>query len=115
VKLRLNICQFILELYLIGEEKNIILNLKKKKSLKKKKKFNDVFSWFRIGTPQTPLLKLNEVKKAYLNRDMYEWIQFWNQVGNKFQFHHPDVFPIRSVNASRIFLLEPKTLDCIRK
>ncbi|RGB29955.1 DSBA-like thioredoxin domain-containing protein [Rhizophagus diaphanus] len=73
------------------------------------------FVFDRIGTPQTPVLKLNETRKAYDIRDMYEWVQFWNQVGDKFKFYYPDVFPIRSVNISRIFLLEPKTLECIFK
>ncbi|GES91195.1 thioredoxin-like protein [Rhizophagus clarus] len=69
----------------------------------------------RIGTPQTPLLKLNETRKAYDNKDMHEWIRFWNQVGNKFKFRLPDVFPIGGINAARILLLEPKTIECIYK
>uniref|UniRef100_A0A1D1YP08 2-hydroxychromene-2-carboxylate isomerase n=1 Tax=Anthurium amnicola TaxID=1678845 RepID=A0A1D1YP08_9ARAE len=69
----------------------------------------------RIGTPQMPLTKLNEARKAYNQKDIRDWIQYWNQVGNKFKFRDPDVFPIRSLNASRIFLLEPKILDCIFK
>jgi 2-hydroxychromene-2-carboxylate isomerase len=56
-----------------------------------------------IGTPNVPLFAMAPAKMRYVQRDLFEWSQWWG-VG----FDFPGVFPIRSVLALRVALQEPK-------
>ena len=55
-----------------------------------------------IGTPDVPLLAMNELRRRYFARDVHDWADWW---GVPFRF--PDRFPLRSVTALRIALAEP--------
>ncbi|KAG9301012.1 hypothetical protein G9A89_018964 [Geosiphon pyriformis] len=70
----------------------------------------------------TPFLlnTLSPSKYRYFRQDLSDWTNFWNIVGlqsnskfKPFELNWPDIFPIRTITASRVFLLEPKTIDCI--
>ncbi|MEM7158979.1 MAG: 2-hydroxychromene-2-carboxylate isomerase [Myxococcota bacterium] len=55
-----------------------------------------------IGTPNVPLLEMNETKQAYVRRDLDDWAAWW---GVPFAF--PEHFPLRSVLPLRVALVKP--------
>ena len=58
-----------------------------------------------IGTPMVPLHSFSASKQAYLRKDMLDWAEHW---GVDFTF--PSVFPVRTVLALRVSLLEPRLI-----
>jgi 2-hydroxychromene-2-carboxylate isomerase len=63
-----------------------------------------------IGTPDVPLMAMNEARRRYFARDLHDWAEWW---GVPFRF--PDVFPIRTVLPLRAALLAPTaTMDIYR-
>lgn len=61
-----------------------------------------------VGTPIVPLLGLSPVKQRYMMQDMRHWLEWWGE-----SLRYPDKFPIRSVLPLRVFLVEPRVLDCV--
>jgi 2-hydroxychromene-2-carboxylate isomerase len=55
-----------------------------------------------IGTPDVPMLAMNEAKERYLRQDMQDWAAAW---GVPFSF--PSHFPLRTVLPLRAALVEP--------
>ncbi|XP_065826211.1 uncharacterized protein [Oscarella lobularis] len=55
-----------------------------------------------IGTPVVPLLEVPEIKRAYGEQDLQDWIADAGHV----PFRTPSTFPIRSVSALRVALVE---------
>lgn len=58
-----------------------------------------------IGTPNVPLLAMNEAKQRHMMRELHDWSQWW---GVPFQF--PSTFPVRSVLPLRVSILEPRAI-----
>jgi 2-hydroxychromene-2-carboxylate isomerase len=56
-----------------------------------------------IGTPDVPLMAMNEARRRYFARDLHDWAEWW---GVPFRF--PDTFPIRTVLPLRVALLAPE-------
>lgn len=56
-----------------------------------------------IGSPEVPIAAMNPSRARYLARDLTDWAAWW---GQPFQF--PSCFPVRSVLAQRVLLLEPR-------
>jgi len=61
-----------------------------------------------IGTANIPLLTLGEAKRAWTTQDMNDWKSWWNV-----ELNWPTQFPIRSVNALRIAIVDPKTIPTL--
>ena len=61
-----------------------------------------------IGTPDVPLFAMNPSKQAWMGQDMLAWAQWW---GVPLQF--PSHFPLRTVTALRLALLEPSITPAI--
>ncbi len=61
-----------------------------------------------IGTPDVPLFAMNASKQAWMGQDMQAWAQWW---GVPLQF--PSHFPLRTVTALRLSLLEPGVTPAI--
>ena len=57
-----------------------------------------------IGTANVPLLEMSARKQAYYLRDMKEWADWWGV-----PFRVTEHFPLRTVTALRVALVEPKT------
>lgn len=55
-----------------------------------------------IDTPNVPLFAMSQAKQAYMLRDLHDWAQWW---GVDFSF--PNTFPIRTVLALRVAIIEP--------
>ncbi len=53
-----------------------------------------------IGTPDVPLFRMPEAKRAYVGRELNRWAQWW-----KVPFAFPRQFPMRTVTALRLVLL----------
>lgn len=61
-------------------------------------------------------------KREYAAQDLKDWVEWWRAVNAQEyppiegpEFVYPDEFPIRSVTALRVALLEPKTIPAICK
>ncbi len=61
-----------------------------------------------IGTPDVPLFAASPAKQRYLARDLQDWAERW---GVPFRF--PDAFPLRTVTALRVALVEPASAGAI--
>jgi 2-hydroxychromene-2-carboxylate isomerase len=61
-----------------------------------------------IGTPDVPLMVMNEAKRRYLLRDLHDWAARWSV-----PFRFPSDFPIRSVAPLRVALQAPQTTDTL--
>ncbi len=61
-----------------------------------------------IGTPDVPLFEMNQVKQAYVRRDLDDWARWW---GVPLRF--PSHFPLRSVLPLRVAACEPAATDAI--
>lgn len=61
-----------------------------------------------VGTPNVPLLAMNATKQDYVRRDLFDWAAAW---GVPFRF--PSHFPLRSVLALRVALVEPRATAAI--
>ena len=59
-------------------------------------------SALRIGTPNVPMMAFSEQKRAYMARDMQEWLSWW-----KIEMNWPSKFPIRSVLPLRAAIVQP--------
>lgn len=55
-----------------------------------------------LGTPDVPLLAMNEAKRRYTVRDLDAWAAFW-----RVPFRFPSRFPIRTVTPLRAALARP--------
>lgn len=67
-----------------------------------------------------PGMAMIESKRKYAQKDLEDWNQYWNAVNTQEyppiespDFKYCSEFPIRSVTALRVALLEPKTVACI--
>jgi hypothetical protein len=69
---------------------------------------------------------MSDNKRKYLMEDMHSWTRLWravmkqagfdaHEIDEIVQLNWPDIFPIKSVAALRIAILEPATIDCICK
>lgn len=61
-----------------------------------------------------------EPKRNYMRKDLEDWNAYWNAVNSQEypeiegpNFVYADEFPIRSVTALRVAILEPKTVPAI--
>ena len=61
-----------------------------------------------IGTADIPLFQMSPPRMRWFLKDMTDWAQAW---GVPFKF--PSVFPIRTVDACRAILVEPRTAAAI--
>ena len=59
-----------------------------------------------VGTANLPALAMPKSKRKYGVKDMKDWCEWY-----KIPLRWPDVFPIRTVDALRIALVEPKVID----
>lgn len=59
-----------------------------------------------IGTPDVPLAVMNATRASYTLRDLADWAAWW---GVPFRF--PDCFPVRTVTALRVSLLDPRAIQ----
>ncbi|KAL8277401.1 hypothetical protein RQP46_010241 [Phenoliferia psychrophenolica] len=73
-----------------------------------------------IGTPMVPMETMPEAKKTYILQDQQVWAKYWNAINaqeypplDPVGFQWPDEFPIKSVTALRVAILEPKTVPAI--
>lgn len=74
----------------------------------------------QIGTPVVPMNSLSEAKRAYNAQDLMDWSAYWDGVNAKEyppiegpHLRWPDEFPIRSVTALRVALIDPKVVPAI--
>jgi 2-hydroxychromene-2-carboxylate isomerase len=58
-----------------------------------------------IGTPMVPLHSFSASKQDYLRQDMGDWSRHWGV-----DFIFPSVFPVRTVLALRVSILEPRMI-----
>ena len=56
-----------------------------------------------IGAPNVPLFAMTKPKQKYMSKDLQDWAKYW---GVPFVF--PKSFPLRTVKALRLALIEPK-------
>jgi len=63
-----------------------------------------------IGTANIPIFTFGEARRAYTLRDLTDWADWWNV-----PFHFNPHFPMRTVTAGRVAILEPKTTPDIYK
>lgn len=61
-----------------------------------------------IGTPDVPMLAMNEARRRYIARDLADWAALW---GVPFRF--PDTFPLRTVVALRVALAVPEVTHAV--
>lgn len=66
--------------------------------------------FFRIGTPNVPMLAVSEAKRNYNAQDMQQWTEWW---GVDFKFN--STFPLRTVLPLRINIAEPRTFHLLFK
>ena len=57
-----------------------------------------------IGTPNIPLFEMGKAKQAYMMQDLNDWAEWWG-----IDFSFPSTFPIRTVLALRVAIIEPAT------
>ncbi|CAG8590232.1 9794_t:CDS:2, partial [Ambispora gerdemannii] len=76
----------------------------------------------KLGMADIPLFTMPKANQQYWTFDLLDWTDFWNALAlqsdpnyKPFSFKWTQVFPIRSITALRVFLLEPKTIDCLFK
>lgn len=55
-----------------------------------------------IGAPNVPLFSMTKPKQAYMSKDLQAWAQYW-----QVPFVFPVGFPLRTVKALRLALIEP--------
>jgi 2-hydroxychromene-2-carboxylate isomerase len=61
-----------------------------------------------IGTADIPLFQMSPPRTRWFLKDMTDWAKAWGV-----PFHFPSVFPIRTVDACRAILVEPRTTASI--
>ncbi len=61
-----------------------------------------------IGTADVPLFQMNPPRMRWFLKDMADWARAW---GVPFRF--PSTFPMRTVDACRVMLAEPRTTAAI--
>lgn len=73
-----------------------------------------------IGTPMLPGQALIPAKQKYASQDILDWVRYWSAVNKQEyppiegpNFRWPDEFPIRSVTALRVAILDPSTIPAI--
>ena len=73
-----------------------------------------------IGTPMLPGQAQNKSKVAYGRQDLMQWSAYTSAVNSQeypkipeVNLRWPEQFPIRSVTALRVAILEPKVVDVI--
>ncbi|SCZ90306.1 BZ3500_MvSof-1268-A1-R1_Chr9g10785 [Microbotryum saponariae] len=73
-----------------------------------------------IGTPMVPMESMSEARRKYKMQDLQDWNRYWTAVNAQEyppidgpSMAWPDEFPIRSVTALRVALLERKTIPCL--
>jgi 2-hydroxychromene-2-carboxylate isomerase len=55
-----------------------------------------------IDTPNVPLFEMSKAKQSYMLRDLNDWAEWWDV-----DFSFPNTFPIRTVLALRVAIIEP--------
>jgi len=63
-----------------------------------------------IGTTNVPLLAMSEAKRRYFSQDLQDWIKWWGDIPN---FGWPSSFPLRTVAALRLSIVEPRLIHLI--
>ncbi|KAK4057300.1 hypothetical protein OIO90_001797 [Microbotryomycetes sp. JL221] len=73
-----------------------------------------------IGTPLVPMERTSAARNKYIKQDISDWSSYWDLVNAQeyppiepAQLQWPKEFPIRSVTALRVCLLDEKTVPCI--
>ena len=61
-----------------------------------------------IGTPMLPMMAMAEAKRAYMAADLRRWCEWWG-----IELNWPSSFPLRTVAALRIALVEPRVSDAL--
>ena len=59
-----------------------------------------------IGSPNVPIAEMNAARARYFLQDLQDWAAWW---GVPLRF--PDCFPVRTVTALRVSLLEPRAIQ----
>lgn len=59
-----------------------------------------------IGTPNIPIFSFGEARRAYLMKDLLDWATWWG-----IDFNFSPHFPIRSVMACRVAIIDPNTTE----
>ncbi len=59
-----------------------------------------------IGTPNIPIFSYGQARQAYLMKDLCDWANWWG-----IDFNFSPHFPIRSVTACRVAIIEPATTE----
>ena len=63
-----------------------------------------------IGTPVVPIATFSEPRRQWAMRDMMRWAEVWGVPLN-----FPTHFPLRTVTALRVAILEPGAIDCLHR
>ncbi len=58
-----------------------------------------------LGTPDVPVAAMSEARRAWVLRDLHDWAAF-----RRLPFRYRTRFPIRSVTAQRVTILEPRAI-----
>lgn len=59
-----------------------------------------------VGSPIVPIAEMNAARARYFLQDLQDWARWW---GVPLRF--PDCFPVRTVTALRVSLLEPRAIQ----
>ena len=62
----------------------------------------------QIGTPVVPIAAFSEPRRQWAMRDMRRWAEAWDV-----PLRFPSQFPLRTVTALRVAIVDPRTTDCI--
>ena len=61
-----------------------------------------------IGAPNVPLFAMNKPKQKYMGKDLQDWAKYWDV-----PFKFPQAFPLRTVQALRLSIIEPKLTQAL--
>ncbi|MCK6502552.1 DsbA family protein [Myxococcota bacterium] len=61
-----------------------------------------------VGSPNVPIAEMNAARARYFLQDLQDWARWW---GVPLRF--PDCFPVRTVTALRVSLLEPRAIHAL--
>jgi len=66
-----------------------------------------------INVATLPMAAMSENKRNNFVKDMMDYIKWHSATNQPVQFQWPEKFPIRTVVAQRVLILEPKALKCL--
>jgi len=61
-----------------------------------------------VGTANTPIATMNEKQRKYSFKDLNDFAQ-----ANKLGYQMNSNFPIRTIIPLRVYLINPRTIDCL--